>query len=223
MSVPDRLAIAIAQLNPIVGDVAGNADKARGARARAAATGADLVLLPELFICGYPPEDLVLKPALQAACRTAVETLARDTADGGPAMLIGTPWVEDGRLYNAAALLDDGRVAGLRFKVDLPNYGVFDEKRVFAPGRLPGPMNIRGVRIGVPICEDIWGPGPVECISETGGEILLVPNGSPYRRGVTAKCRGGPRQGGGPAACLCEPGGRPGRAGLRRGLLRAQP
>src|SRR5712672_1503468 len=184
MSVPDRLAITIAQLNPIVGDVAGNADRARGARARGAAAGADLILLPELFICGYPPEDLVLKPALQAACRAAVETLARDTADGGPAMVIGTPWVEDGKLYNAAVLLDGGRVAGLRFKVDLPNYGVFDEKRVFAPGRLPGPLNIRGVRIGVPICEDIWGPGPVECISETGGEILLVPNGSPYRRGV---------------------------------------
>jgi NAD+ synthase len=184
MSVPDRLAITIAQLNPIVGDVAGNADKARGARAKAVAAGADLILLPELFICGYPPEDLVLKPALQAACRAAVETLARDTADGGPAMVIGTPWVEDGKLYNAVALLDGGRVASLRFKVDLPNYGVFDEKRVFAPGRLPGPMNIRGVRIGVPICEDIWGPGPVECISETGGEILLVPNGSPYRRGA---------------------------------------
>src|SRR5262245_58905485 len=184
MSVPDRLAIAIAQLNPTVGDIAGNADRARGARAAAAAAGADLVLLPELFICGYPPEDLVLKPALQAACRAAVETLARDTGDGGPAMLIGTPWVEDGKLYNAAALLDGGRIASLRFKVDLPNYGVFDEKRVFAPGRLPGPMNVRGVRIGVPICEDIWGSEPVECISETGGEILLVPNGSPYRRGV---------------------------------------
>jgi len=184
MSVPNRLAITIAQLNPIVGNIAGNADKTRGARAKAAAAGADLVLLPELFICGYPPEDLVLKPALQAACRAAVETLARDTADGGPAMLVGTPWVEDGKLYNAAALLEGGRVAGLRFKVDLPNYGVFDEKRVFAPGPLPGPMNVRGVRIGVPICEDIWGSEPVECISETGGEILLVPNGSPYRRGV---------------------------------------
>ncbi len=184
MSAPDRLAITIAQLNPIVGDVAGNAEKARDVRAKAAAAGADLVVLPELFICGYPPEDLVLKPALQATSRAAVEMLAHDTADGGPALIIGTPWVEDGRLYNAAALLDGGRVAGLRFKVDLPNYGVFDEKRVFAPGRLSGPLNIRGVRIGVPICEDIWGPEPVECISETGGEILLVPNGSPYRRGV---------------------------------------
>src|SRR6202049_4971741 len=129
----DRLAIAVAQLNPIVGDVSGNADKARGARAKAAADGADLVVFSELFICGYPPEDLVLKPALQAACRAAVETLARDTADGGPAMVIGPPWVEAGKLYNAVALLDGGRVASLRFKVDLPNYGVFDEKRLFSP------------------------------------------------------------------------------------------
>ena len=180
----DRFAVAIAQLNPTVGDVAGNADKARAARVKGAAAGADLILLSELFICGYPPEDLVLKPALQVACRTAVEALARDTSDGGPAVLIGTPWVEDGKLYNAVALLDGGRIASLRFKVDLPNYGVFDEKRVFAPGPLPGPVNVRGVRIGVPICEDIWGAEPVECISETGGEILLVPNGSPYRRGV---------------------------------------
>jgi NAD+ synthase len=180
----DRLAITIAQLNPIVGDIAGNAERARAARAKAAAAGADLMVLSELFICGYPPEDLVLKPALQAACRAAVEVLAKETADGGPAMLIGTPWVEDGKLYNAVALLDGGRVASLRFKVDLPNYGVFDEKRVFAPGPMPGPVSFRGVRIGVPICEDIWGPEPVECIGETGGEILLVPNGSPYRRGV---------------------------------------
>src|ERR1700720_4688486 len=170
----DRLAITIAQLNPIVGDVAGNADKARRARARAAADGADLVVFSELFICGYPPEDLVLKPALQAACRGAIETLAGDTADGGPAMLVGTPWIEAGKPYNAVALLDAGRISGLRFKVDLPNYGVFDEKRLFSPGPMPGPVNFRGVRLGVPICEDIWGPEPVECITETGGEILLV-------------------------------------------------
>ena len=181
-SPPDRLALTIAQLDPVVGDIAGNADKARRARAKAAGDGADLVVFSELFICGYPPEDLVLKPALQEACRGAIEALAADTADGGPAMLIGTPWVEDGKLYTAVALLDGGRVAGLRFKVDLPNYGVFDEKRMFAPGPMPGPVNFRGVRLGVPICEDIWGPEPVECISETGGEILLVPNGSPYRR-----------------------------------------
>ena len=133
----------------------------RGARApRRPRDGADLIVFSELFICGYPPEDLVLKPAFQAACRGAVEALARETADGGPAVLIGTPWVEDGKLYNAVALLDGGRIAALRYKVDLPNYGVFDEKRVFAPGPMPGPINFRGVRIGVPICEDIWGPEP---------------------------------------------------------------
>jgi NAD+ synthase len=177
----DQLTIAVAQLNPVVGDVRGNADKVR--RARASAPDADLIVFPELFIAGYPPEDLVLKPAFQAACREAVDDLARETGNG-PALLLGTPWLEDGKLYNAAALVEGGRVAALRFKVDLPNYGVFDEKRVFAPGPAPGPVNFRGVRLGIPICEDIWGPEPVECIAETGGEILLVPNGSPYRRGV---------------------------------------
>jgi NAD+ synthase len=178
----DRLAIALAQLNPIVGDVAGNADKVR--RARAQAQSADVVALPELFIAGYPPEDLVLKPAFQAACRTAVEALARETKTG-PAVLVGTPWVEDGKLYNAYVLLAGGVIEAVRYKVDLPNYGVFDEKRVFTPGPMPGPILIKGVRIGVPICEDIWGHEVVECLSETGGEILLVPNGSPYWRGKT--------------------------------------
>jgi NAD+ synthase len=180
----DKLAIAIAQLNATVGDIAGNAEKVRRARAEAAGQGADLVVFPELYISGYPPEDLVLKPAFQAACRTAVEQLARETAQPGPALVIGTPWLDDDKLYNAAALLDGGVIAALRYKVDLPNYGVFDEKRVFAPGPLPGPVNFRGVRLGLPVCEDIWGPEPAECIAETGGEILLVLNGSPYRHGV---------------------------------------
>src|SRR2546423_15119767 len=148
----DSLKIALAQLNPTVGDIAGNADKVRGARDQAAAMGADLVAFSELFIAGYPPEDLVLKPAFQAACRAAVEALARETGDGGPAVLIGTPWVEDGKLHNAYALLAGGRVEAIRFKANLPNYGVFDEKRVFAPGPVPGPVNFRGVRLGPPIC-----------------------------------------------------------------------
>jgi NAD+ synthase len=180
----DSLKIALAQLNPVVGDVAGNADKVRRARQEAAALGADLVAFPELFIAGYPPEDLVLKPAFQAACRSAVEALARESGSG-PALLVGSPWVEDGKLYNGYALLAGGAIEALRYKVDLPNYGVFDEKRVFVPGPLPGPVLIKGVRIGIPICEDIWGPEVVECLSETGGEILLVPNGSPYWRGKT--------------------------------------
>src|SRR6516225_8416164 len=130
----DCLAIAVAQLNSTVGDIAGNADKVLRARLKAAADRADVVVFPELFIAGYPPEDLVLKPAFQAACRATIEQLARETADGGPAMLIGTPWVADGKLYNACALLDEGRIAALRFKANLPNYGVFDEKRLFARG-----------------------------------------------------------------------------------------
>jgi NAD+ synthase len=152
----DRLAIAVAQLNPIVGDIAGNLEKARKTRAQAARDGADIVAFSELFIAGYPPEDLVLKPAFQAACRAAVEALARDTADGGPAVLMGTPWVEEGRLYNAYALLAGGEVEAIRYKVNLPNYGVFDEKRVFASGPVPGPVSFRGVRLGLPICEDTW-------------------------------------------------------------------
>src|SRR5476649_2156617 len=179
----DRLAIAVAQLNPTVGDIAGNAEKVRRARVTAAAQGADLVVFPELFIAGYPPEDLVLKPAFQAACRAAIEALARETKAPGPALLVGSPWVDGGKLYNAVALLDGGAITALRYKVDLPNYGVFDEKRVFVPGPMPGPFNIRGVRVGVPICEDIWTPDVVECLTETGGEILLVPNGSPFEAG----------------------------------------
>src|SRR6202789_163462 len=123
----DRFSIALAQLDPVMGDIAGNLRKARAARAEAARAGADLILFPELYIVGYPPEDLVLKPALQEDAREAVEKFAADTADGGPAVLIGTPWVEEGKLYNACALLDGGKVAGKTFKVDLPNYGVFDE------------------------------------------------------------------------------------------------
>jgi len=180
----DSLKIALAQLNPTVGDVAGNADRVRRARDEAQKLGAEIVAFPELFIAGYPPEDLVLKPAFQAACRTAVEALARESRSG-PALLVGTPWVEDGKLYNAYALLAGGAIEAIRYKVDLPNYGVFDEKRVFAPGAMPGPILFKGVRIGIPICEDIWGAEVVECLSETGGEILLVPNGSPYWRGKT--------------------------------------
>ena len=181
----DCYRIALAQLNPVVGDIAGNLARARAARAKVQRElgGADVILFSELFIVGYSPEDLVLKPALQEDARAAVEELARDTADGGPAVLMGAPWVEDGKLYNAVLLLDGGRIAGRSFKVDLPNYGVFDEKRVFAPGPSPRPMTIRGVQLGVPICEDIWKQEVTASLADTGAEILCVPNGSPFEAG----------------------------------------
>jgi NAD+ synthase len=181
----DSLKVALAQLNPKVGDVAGNLAKVRAARAEAKKQGADLVITSELVLAGYFPEDLVLKPAFQQRCREAVEALREDTRDGGPALFVTAPWREDDKLYNAMIALDKGEVIGKRFKVDLPNYGVFDDKRVFAPGPLQGPLVFNGVRIGVPICEDMWTPDVVECIAETGGEILLVPNGSPYEVGKT--------------------------------------
>lgn len=174
------LSIALAQLNPLVGDINGNVERLREARAEAAAQGADLVCFTELFITGYPPEDLVLKPAFQQAAREAVEGLARDTADGGPAVLVGTPWPGEDRPYNSVALLSGGEVAAVRHKVELPNYSVFDERRFFTPGAMPGPINFRGVRIGVPICEDIWIEDVCECLAETGTELLIVPNGSPF-------------------------------------------
>ena len=182
--ITHTIRIAVAQLNPTVGDVSGNLAKAREARADAAREGAQLVLLTELFISGYPPEDLVLKPAFIRACWKAVESLAADTADGGPGVIIGFPRQDETGRYNSVAVLDGGKVIAIRDKVDLPNYGEFDEKRVFDQGAMPGPVNFRGVRIGVPICEDIWGElGVCETLAESGAEILLSPNGSPYYRG----------------------------------------
>ncbi len=186
----DELRIALAQFNPIVGDIPYNLARLRELRSEAAEQGADLLFTSELSICGYPPEDLVLKPAFLQAVRSAVETLASETADGGPAVLVGAPWIEEsdaawplyGKVYNASLLLDDGKVQAIRYKYNLPNYGVFDEARVFTQGPLPGPINFRGVRLGVAICEDIWNSEVVECLEESGAEILLVLNASPFEQ-----------------------------------------
>ena len=176
--------IAIGQFNPTVGDIKGNLAKAREARADAARQGADLLLMTELFIAGYPPEDLVLKPAFIRACKAAVDSLAEETADGGPGVIIGFPREDETGRYNSVAVLDQGRILAIRDKVDLPNYSEFDEKRVFRAGAMPGPVNFRGVRLGIPVCEDIWGElGVCETLAESGAEMLLVPNGSPYYRG----------------------------------------
>jgi len=179
MPGPDSLSIALAQGNPVVGDVAGNLALVRRARDEAAAQGADLVLFSELFLVGYPPEDLVLRPALVSAAADALHTLAREGAPGGPALAVTLPWAEHGRVFNAVALVANGR-SDLRFKHELPNYGVFDEKRVFTPGPLPSPVEFRGIRLGLPICEDVWFAGTAQHLASQGAELLLVPNGSPY-------------------------------------------
>jgi NAD+ synthase len=181
---PEQLRVAIAQLDPIVGNVEGNLERARRARAEAARHDAELVVLSELFVAGYPPEDLVMKPAFLAACEQAVGALAADTADGGPGVILGVPLQRATGRYNAIAVLDGGRMIAERYKAELPNYGEFDEKRVFDAGPLPQPVEFRGVRLGVPICEDIWGErGVAEALADQAAELLVVPNASPYHRG----------------------------------------
>jgi len=176
----NRLRIAFAQMNPHEGELRANAAKIRALRAEAAAAGATLLVTPEFSIAGYPPEDLVLKPAFRAMCEAEIEALAAETADGGPGLIVGGPWFDQGKLYNAAFLLDGGKIVTRRAKHELPNYGVFDDKRVFDAGPAPGPMVFRGLRIGLMICEDWWFPAVSETLNESGAEILISINGSPF-------------------------------------------
>ena len=186
--------------------------------------GADLVVFSELFLVGYPPEDLVLRPALVQAATATLEELIRESAGGGPGLVITLPWSDNGSLHNAVALVADGH-AEVRYKHELPNYGVFDEKRVFGPGPLPEPVDFRGVRLGLPVCEDVWFPTVAEHLAARGAELLIVPNGSPFevdkseqRLALITRTR--PRMR--PAADLREPGRRPGRAGVRRRIVRGE-
>ena len=176
----DSLSITLAQLNQSVGDMAANSAAMLAARDRARSAGADLIVFPEMQLIGYPPEDLVLKPALIERAATALEQLALATADGGPAMLVGSVFVRDGNLHNGVALLDQGKIAAVRFKHELPNYGTFDEVRLFEPGPLPEPIVFKGVMIGLPICEDIWHPDVCRHLADFGAELLICINGSPY-------------------------------------------
>jgi len=176
--MPDTLKITLAQLNQSVGDLAGNAAAMLAARERAKAS--DLIVFPELQLIGYPPEDLILKPALIQRAAAELEKLAQATASPGPAMLVGSVFVRDGALHNGVALLDQGKVLATRFKHELPNYGTFDEMRLFQPGPLPEPIILKGVMIGVPVCEDIWHPDVCRHLADFGAELFICVNGSPY-------------------------------------------
>ena len=174
------LNIAMAQLDPVVGDIAGNGAMLLAARDAAATLGADLIIASELFLSGYPPEDLVMRSAFQSEIQTQMMALAAATSDGGPWMLVGVPWVADGSLFNSAVLIGDGDVGEIRHKQDLPNHTVFDEKRVFAVGSPQSPVEFQGVKLGVLVCEDMWTPGPSVQLAEAGAQILVVINGSPF-------------------------------------------
>ena len=174
----DRLLITLVQCPQMMGDIAGNAQAMLAARAEAGTC--DLVVFPELQLIGYPPEDLVLKPALIARARAQLEQLAAATGDGGPAMLVGSVFVRDGLLYNGLALLDGGAIVAVRLKHELPNYGTFDEKRLFASAPLQPPVPFRGAMLGLPLCEDIWFPKVCGHLAAMGAEILIAPHGSPY-------------------------------------------
>lgn len=174
----DQLTIAMAQINQRVGDLSGNAKAMLEWRAKA--PGADLIVFPEQQLIGYPAEDLVLKPVFAAKAAAQLAELALATADGGPAMLVGSIFADDGALYNGIALLDGGRIVAVRYKHELPNYGTFDEKRIFTPGPLPEPVEFKGVKLGLPICEDGWLQPVSTHLAKQGAEILISVNGSPY-------------------------------------------
>jgi NAD+ synthase len=179
------VSVALAQLNPHLGDVSANCQKLLQMRERAAAKGADIILTPEMFLAGYPADDLVLRADFMDRIEAAISRLAKATADGGPAIIVGAPCRDKDVLYNSAFILDGGKIVARRDKVNLPNYGVFDDKRHFTPGQLQGPVLLRGMRLGIAVCEDIWFPDLCEMLGETGAEIILSLNASPFENAKT--------------------------------------
>ena len=172
--------IAIAQLNPHLGNITANVDRLLEARRGAAGTGADIIVTPEMYLSGYPCDDLVLRSDFMTDVAAGLQRLAAATSDGGPAIIVGAPHVEDGVITNAVFALDEGVIQARRDKVNLPNYGVFDDKRNFTAGAMPGPVMVRGMRLGLPICEDIWTPDVVECLAESGAQMIVSLNASPF-------------------------------------------
>lgn len=174
------LKIALAQINTVVGDFAGNRDKVLETLARATKNDADLVVFPELVVTSYPPEDLMLKPAFLAQAFETLNQIAAATKPGGPAALIGCPTIIDDENFNALFLVGDGKILHRQLKIHLPNYGVFDEKRVFSEGSMPEAIEFRGFKLGLLICEDMWYPDVTAHLKERGAEILIAPHGSPF-------------------------------------------
>ena len=205
-----EITFVIAQLNLLVGDVAGNISRIQGVATRARdELGADCVVFPELALTGYPPEDLLLRPALIEQVEHGLEDLRRSVR--GIDLIVGHPWREAAQLYNAATLLRDGARVATYHKQLLPNYSVFDEKRYFAPGTAPCVVDIRGVPVGLTICEDVWQPGPLNQAAEAGARLIVNINASPFnidkRRDREAALRARVRETGVPVLYVNQVGG----------------
>ncbi|MCQ8857506.1 NAD+ synthase [Plesiomonas shigelloides] len=176
--VTGSLTVALAQLNMLVGDIEGNAQKIITTTREQADAGADLVVFPELALTGYPPEDLLLRPDLMVRVNAQLDLIAQ--VSHKTAVLVGHPWPEDGELYNALSVYAEGRLLIRYYKQKLPNYGVFDELRYFSAGDKNALLELNGVRLGLLICEDLWFDAPVDALHAAGAEVIVSINASPY-------------------------------------------